>query len=73
MRKIRMARKNVGGEQFIECPANLWDAIFERRDREGTSAIPMPMGHRMFTHPIEYGVDIYMIDQEEIDLGGGWQ
>jgi hypothetical protein len=63
MKQIRMARKNVGGEHFIECPNNLWDAAFERRNREETSAIPMPMGHRMFNHPLEYGVEVYRIDR----------
>jgi len=54
----KMARKLASGRLFLEVPAEHWD-IFERAwQYDNSHPCPMPVGHRMFRQPREYGCSI---------------
>lgn len=59
---MRMARRMANGDHFIECPVDVWDMFYECWQRDNTHPAPMPVGHRMFSHPTEYGVRVFEVD-----------
>ena len=63
----KLVRRNVRGEHFFECPKELWLDALTAWDNDHSRACPMPVGHRMFTHPTEYNVSIVKtLDEKEI-------
>ena len=59
---MRMARRKSNGEHFLEVPPEHWDLFLGRNQADGSHPAPMPVGHRMFNFPQEYGVDVFEVD-----------
>lgn len=55
----RIAEK-AHGERFIETAQSAWRETLEKANGK-ENPYPAPVGHRMFTHPTEYGAHLVEI------------
>jgi hypothetical protein len=63
---MKLARRIPTGKHYIECPLEHWGLFHDCWLQDQTHPIPMPMGHQMFTHPLEYNVTVMEIPDDEL-------
>jgi len=63
---MKLARHTPDGKHYLECPLEYWDLFYQCWSRDETHPAPMPMGHRMFTHPLEYGMVVMEVPDSDL-------